>query len=414
MTVGNHYLRRREFDTMSDIFISYASEDRGKAHILAQALEAHGWSVWWDPKIPPGKTYHQVIEEALDNARCVVVLWSKVSSGKTWVITEAAEGNRRGILIPALFEDNVRIPLEFRLIEAARLTDWRGEPSGHAEFDNLMVAIQDLLGKPTKLREAKSASAQAPFIKAEGYEPGTIFQDRLKDRSSGPEMVVIPAGTYQMGDIHGMGREREKPVHTVHIRNAFALGRYQVTFDDYDQYAKLINRELPSHEGWGRGRRPLIRVSWDEAVEYTKWLSSQTDKRYRLPTEAEWEYAARSGGKDEIWAGTSDENQLAEYAVFSKKQTEPVGSRNPNGIGLYNMSGNVWEWVEDCWQENYNGAPTDGSAWLEAGGGDNNQRVLRGGSWKNAPESVRASHRGWANPDYRNTTVGFRLAQDLP
>ena len=149
-------------------------------------------------------------------------------------------------------------------------------------------------------------------------------------------------------------------------------------------------------------------------MEYIKWLSIQTGKRYRLPTEAEWEYAARSGGKDEIWAGTSDENELDRYAVFRKQQTEPVGSRMPNGLGLYDMSGNVWEWVEDCWHGGYNSAPEDGSAWLEAGGGNCGRRVFRGGSWNGRPGYLRSSYRDRGDVVYRDDVIGFRLAQDLP
>jgi formylglycine-generating enzyme required for sulfatase activity len=157
----------------------------------------------------------------------------------------------------------------------------------------------------------------------------------------------------------------------------------------------------------------VIHVSWNEAVEYAKRLSAQTGKSYRLPTEAEWEYAERSGGEDDIWDGTSDEMQLAEYAVFRKSQTETVGSRKPNGLGLYDMSGNVWEWVEDCWHPNYTGAPTDGSAWLEAGGGHCGQRVVRGGSWYDFPVLLRSSFRLGYLADTRYNFLGFRLAQDI-
>jgi formylglycine-generating enzyme len=125
-----------------------------------------------------------------------------------------------------------------------------------------------------------------------------------------------------------------------------------------------------------------------------RWLSEQTGKRYRLPSEAEWEYAARSSGKDEFWAGTSDESKLSEYAVFgTTKGTEPVGTKKPNGLGLYDMSGNVWEWVEDCWHGDYNGAPTDGRPWKEENGGECGRRVIRGGSWDDRPGDLRSSFR---------------------
>jgi formylglycine-generating enzyme required for sulfatase activity len=224
-----------------------------------------------------------------------------------------------------------------------------------------------------------------------------------------PKMVEIKPGSFAIGSRDPGGRG----VHQVTIK-PLAIGRYEVTFEHYDQFALATRRQLPSDEGWGRGRRPVINVSWGNAKSYAEWLSQQTDKRYRLPTEAEWEYAARSGEKNDAWAGTSDPSQLKDYAVYNVDRTQPVGGKNPNSFGLHDMSGNVWEWVEDCWHNNYNGAPTDGSAWLEAGGGDCGQRVIRGGSWLSNPEYLRASSRGWGFADYRLNNIGFRLAQDLP
>lgn len=229
-----------------------------------------------------------------------------------------------------------------------------------------------------------------------------------------PKMVSVSGGPYQQGDLHGLESQDEQPVRPVTIK-PFAIGKYEVTFQEYDRYLELTGGRLPSDQSWGRDKRPVINVSWDDAVAYAKWLSQATGKYYRLPTESEWEYAARSGGKDEVWAGTSDESDLKNYAVFRTDRTEPVGEpRKANGFGLYDMSGNVWEWTDDCWHENYRGAPTDGSAWLEENGGDCGLRVLRGGSWYNGPGSLRASDRYSFTTGYRSYTLGFRLAQDIP
>lgn len=223
-----------------------------------------------------------------------------------------------------------------------------------------------------------------------------------------PEMARIPGGTYQRG---GHSDKDEQPVPQVTIK-PFAMGKYEVTFEEYDRYVELTGGRRPDDATWGREKHPVIKVSWDEAEAYAKWLSQATGKRYRLPTESEWEYAARSGGKGDIWSGTSNENDLKDYAVYGSDKTEPVGEpRKPNRRGLYDMSGNVEEWVEDCWHKDYTGAPPDGSAWLETNEGDCGQRVIRGGSWNNKPENLRVSNRNRNNADNRNNNVGFRLAQ---
>ena len=226
-----------------------------------------------------------------------------------------------------------------------------------------------------------------------------------------PEMVTISPGDYERGSFL---REDEQPVREVKIK-PFAIGKYEVTFAEYDRYVKLTGRRRPEDEDWGRGRYPVINVSWEDAKAYATWLSQATGKRYRLPTESEWEYAARSGGKDEIWAGTSDESQLKDYAVYLADKTEPVGEpRKANGRGLYDMSGNVAEWVQDCWHGDYKDAPTDGSPWLETDDGDCGRHVSRGGSWDSQPEPLlRVSCRDNMYAHHRHNFIGFRLAQDL-
>ncbi len=248
-----------------------------------------------------------------------------------------------------------------------------------------------------------SSTSPAPQV-------GEVFQDRLKDGGSAPEMVMIPAGSFQMGDIQGGGQDDELPVHWVSV-NAFAMGRYEVTFAEYDRFAYATGRGKPDDEGWGRGNRPVINVSWDDATAYTAWLSTQTGKAYRLPTEAEWEYAARAGTETKYWwgneIGSNQANCSGDYCGDSFEYTASVGSFAANPFGLYDTVGNVWEWNADSWHSNYEGAPSDGSVWE----GDSNYRVLRGGSWYDVSADLRAAYRYWYYPDGRHVSGGFRVVR---
>lgn len=212
-----------------------------------------------------------------------------------------------------------------------------------------------------------------------------------------PEMVEIPGGDFLQGDVI---TRPNNPLLKVTV-NGFMIGKYEVTFEEYDQYVELAGGRSPNDETLGRQRRPVTDVMWEDAVAYAKWLSQVTGKRYRLPTESEWEYAAGSGGKDTVWAGTSDENQLKDYAVYmvNAKHVETVGSKKPNGFGLYDMSGNVWELVGDCFAK----------AGKECG-----FHMLRGGCRSNKAEPLRISYQLPSNVGSRNNLMGFRLAQDIP
>ena len=237
-----------------------------------------------------------------------------------------------------------------------------------------------------------------PPVETAELEPRQLDPDREIAGKDGAPMVLIPTGEFMMGSPDGQGDTDEHPAHKVRFSKPYAIARYETTFEEYDRFAKATGRRLPDDNGWGRGRRPVINVSWQDAKDYAAWLSQETGKPYRLPTEAEWEYAARSGGHRDIWAGTSEESELKHYAVYGAKQTEPVGGKKPNGLGLSDMSGNVWEWVEDCWHGTYQGAPKDGTAWGQAGGGDCGLRVVCGGSWYFVPGSLRASYRSGLVP----------------
>jgi formylglycine-generating enzyme required for sulfatase activity len=246
-------------------------------------------------------------------------------------------------------------------------------------------------------------------------KPGQVFRDRLKSGRDGPEMVVIPGRKFRMGDIQGVGGKDEQPVHEVVIKKPFAVSQYEITFDQYDEFAKATGRKLPDDEGFGRGRQPVIYVSWNDAVAYARWLSQQTGKHYRLPTEAEWEYAARGGTETTYWWGNEMKQGLANCigcgSRWDNKQTAPVGSFKPNPVGLYDTTGNVSEWVQDCWHEDYKGAPLDGSAWEQRNGGDCGLRGVRGGYWNNAYR--RSSYRVWNRGSVRLHGIGFRLVREI-
>ena len=228
----------------------------------------------------------------------------------------------------------------------------------------------------------------------------------------GPEMVVIPAGRFSMGCVSdGDCADNEKPVHEVTI-GSFALSKYEVTFEEYDRFTAATGRERANDEGWGRGRRPAINISWEDAVAYTVWLSAQTGMNYRLPSEAEWEYAARAGSKGKYsWEneiGHDRANCAGCGSQWDQEKTAPVGSFSANGWGLYDMHGNVWEWVQDCYNDSYRDAPADGSAWET---GNCSLRLRRGGSWLNSPRFLRSANRSKVRSEERNYVVGFRVAR---
>ncbi len=258
-------------------------------------------------------------------------------------------------------------------------------------------------------------------------QPGDVFQDTLTDGSAGPEMVVMPAGSFRMGDIQGGGDSNEQPVHSVSVES-FAMGRYEVTFAEYDHFAEATGREKPSDSGWGRGNRPVINVSWDDATDYAAWLSQQTGHQYRLPTEAEWEYAARAGTETaRYWGNNPDDacayanvhdNTSKEVNGFSwthhdctdgYAKTAPVGHFQPNAFGLFDVLGNVWEWTCSEYESSYQGAEQRCVSTDDSG----SPRARRGGTWLYEPWYVRTAYRDGNSHGYRSGLVGLRLARLL-
>jgi len=256
----------------------------------------------------------------------------------------------------------------------------------------------------------------------------------FRDCADCPEMVVIPGGSFVMGKPKNeeawSGYDgREEPQRTVSIR-AFAAGKFEVTFDEWAACVAgggCRSNANPGDQGWGRGRRPVINVSWNDAQEYVKWLSSETGQSYRLLTEAEWEYATRgktSGTANEpaFWWGNSITTNQANYDgnyTYNgspkgeyRQRTVPVGSFSANSFGLYDVHGNVWEWVQDCYEGSYAGAATDSSA-VKPGTECTSSRVLRGGSWDISPRYLRSAFRFRVSPTDRVDFVGFRLARTV-
>ena len=269
--------------------------------------------------------------------------------------------------------------------------------------------VEEVQSRLDDLASVRKAKEEAEKVEAELRRPVR----RFRDCDACPQMVVIPAGSFLMGSpASEEGRyDGEGPVHWVVVGEPLAVGGYEVTFEEWDACAAAGGCEgyRPDDEGWGRGKRPVIHVSWEDAQAYVEWLSRKTGEGYRLLSEAEWEYAARAGTRTRYSFGDDISPNDANYDRNMGK-TQSVGSYRANGFGLYDMHGNVWEWVQDCWNDNYRGAPSNGDAWErgECGG-----RVLRGGSWNYSPRNLRAAYRIRGVTGVRYYSVGFRVARTL-
>jgi formylglycine-generating enzyme required for sulfatase activity len=473
---------------MAEIFISYKSERRSAAEHLTTILEHYGFSVWFDYRLIRGRDFGQQIDRQVREAKALVVLWCALSVDSRWVAEEADLAHELGILIPIKIEP-CKLPIGFRRQDYIDLSSWDGAPRSH-QLDPLIDALEQRLGRPAQPdRQGLRAYEEiwrrfgAPPLKAFAVGPPLAaveadrqfpkqekaprlklaildrFADALEKRhgrdvavgaapispereralrpgdifkecADGPEMVVVPAGSFSMGSPENeAGRcNDEGPQHRVTFAKPFAVGRFAVTFDEWDACAGDggCNSYSPPDAGWGRGRQPVINVSWTDAKAYLAWLSRRTGKTYRLLSEAEREYVTRAATTTPFWWGSSISTNQANYDgdfVYSRnsaysggskgeyrKKTIPVDSFRPNPWGLYQVHGNIWEWTEDCWNDSYRGAPEDGLAWTS---GDCSRRVVRGGNWDNVPLVLRAACRFKESSGIRNNLVGFRVGRTL-
>jgi formylglycine-generating enzyme required for sulfatase activity len=255
--------------------------------------------------------------------------------------------------------------------------------------------------------EVAVATAPATELSPPNPKPGDTFRDCVDC----PELVVLPAGSFDMGS----ASEYENPIHRVTFAKPFAIGRHEVTFGEWDKCVDEGGcKYRPDDRGWGRGERPAVNLSWLDAKAFVSWLSQKTGKAYRLPSEAEWEYAARAGTNTSYWWGRdvgSRQANCRECNTGEPQRTTPVGSFKPNGFGLFDTAGNVAEWMEDCWNDNYRGAPRDGTAWMS---GQCRLHVLRGGAFDSQAKFLRSTSRFRYDVDVRYVANGFRVVRELP
>jgi len=514
---------------MADIFISYASEDRDRIAVIVAALEKAGWTVFWDRKTPVGMSWEQHIEQNLQQATCVLVLWSTVSVKKDWVKIEAREGLGRDCLVPVRI-DPVSPPFGFGHKQFADLNGWAGDTT-NPEWQELVTAVcrlapredpppappapdpldvpsldlsaywQRLLKNPSAsqleqladevqaLREGQPAEpdliklqrrvAQAlmsaepektplraqtsagklifwivifmlifvaagtvvnkyslhllflpgsreppavtePAVETTSDITKTGFAPELENTATSkfqlPTLVSIPSGCFLMGspkDEAGHD-DNEGPQHQVCL-TGFRMGRHEVTFGQYAAFARATGRELPHDEDWGRRDRPVINVTWNDARAYVQWLSLQLQSTCGLPSEAQWEYGARARTTTRYAVPAPEGSDGITFEALANcarcgsqwdyEKTAPIGSFNPNAWGLHDMHGNVWEWVQDCWHDNYRIAPGNGTAWEP---NDCRLRVLRGGSWVADTQEARSANREYLDPDKNGSAIGFR------
>jgi formylglycine-generating enzyme required for sulfatase activity len=416
---------------MADVFISYKREDRDLAERVVTAVEAAGYTTWWDEHITPREAWDSEIQHQIAAAPAVLVLWTERSVKSDWVRAEAHYAKERKKLVPArLGACEPWVP--FNLVETADLLNWDGEEE-HPQWLRVVAWIADLVRAFDQQETAKRAreashrlswdtrKARQVASLASRLKTGTLWRDAVPGlpEAAAPLMVTIPSGHLIMGSPkEEVGhRDDEEPRHEVRIGYAFALGKHPVTFAEWDA-ALSVGAKLPrpEDEGWGRDRRPVINVSWVDAQDYLAWLNDRLglvgrSDAYRLPSEAEWEYACRAGTSTPYAFGEKINNRQAQYSEEQGKagMTDPVGFHATNAFGLCDMHGNVYEWCADGWCTNYVDAPADGSAWHS----DDSERVVRGGSWRSEPHRVRSASRHHHSRDYRWNRGGFRVAKTL-
>jgi|HubBroStandDraft_1064217.scaffolds.fasta_scaffold00245_15 sulfatase modifying factor 1 len=431
-----------------DVFISVSSKDKVTGDAVCAALEVHGISCWIAPRdIEPGAEWAESIIDAITDARCLVLVFSGHANTSPQIRREVERAVNKDIpIIPLRIED---VPPSKTLEYFISTPHWLDAftPPLDRHLERLAQAIRRRLGQTPADAAVAGKPAAAKTATRASVKTATPEAD---------DMAVIPAGHFSMGsNAAETTREKvpdqwgawERPQHKVTLRS-FLLAKHTVTRGEFAEFAAVTGYspsgsyvwtgskyEFSATANWQSpgfeqtDRHPVVCVSHDDAEAYIRWYSQKMGRAYRLPSEAEWEYAARAGTTTARYWGDSSTAQCdyANGADLTAKDkfpgwtvaecrdgwvyTAPVGSFRPNAWGLYDMLGNVWEWTADCWNESYAGAPSDGSAWTTGNCGG---RVVRGGAWSGIPWLLRSALRSWVASGNRYVDSGFRLARTLP
>ncbi len=404
--------------TSGRIFLASAKEDKLAVQLLYQQLKARGFEPWLDVEdLRPDQARREAIATVVRGARVFIVCLSSRS------VARLDDGQNELRLALAAFgrcpPGSIQlVPLR---LDACAVPDLALPGLGRSLRDLVWIDLFAADGRDRLLRALTESMGLAAAAGAAPDEPvlPRVFRD--VEAPWCPEMVVIPAGSFTMGSPSDELRryDDEGPQVVVRIAEPFALGRYPVTFEEYDAFVAATGRERPLDAGWGRGRRPVVNVSWHDAQAYVGWLNRQTGEGYWLPSEAEWEYACRAGTTTAFSCGPTISVGQANYdGTYSygsgrkglfRRETTFVGAFAASAFGLHDMHGNIWEWCADIWHGSYLGAPVNGSAWLDEG--DPGRRVLRGGSWNSSPWFLRSAVRNRLEPDFRDDNIGFRVAR---
>ncbi|MFQ5660082.1 MAG: SUMF1/EgtB/PvdO family nonheme iron enzyme [Gammaproteobacteria bacterium] len=374
-----------------------------------------------EPDKPEDTAENEIIQEATP-ARQEFVVEEEPKKSKTGLIIGIAAVVTIGIAVAAFMmlggKKSAPVPTAGEVAETGveeavvTVAKEKNQTSGQA-VEKAAEAVTATKTK-TAAKPATTTKAATPAPSTAATPEGKEFHDALKDGTPGPAMVWIPAGEFDMGSPGSSRHKEERPRHHVKIKK-FAVSMYEITFAEYDKFAKATGRKQPDNLYMSRDTHPVIFVTWDDAYYYTQWLSEQTGHSYRLLSEAEWEYAAGTGKRSPYWWGYNMEPNMAHCQLgcgskYDPKKPTEIGSFEPNPFGVYDTNGNVAEWVVDCWHPDYKNAPGNGKVWI---GGDCVFRVVRGGSYFSPEDSIRHAKRDKFKSDQTYDHIGIRIARDI-